>query len=157
VKETKLADIKRGCRLLRHDVEELISTTCRGIDDKYLTISTGQGNVVTSGKTLSELEDETGHPQKLNNLDITVIDFNLDRQVFIKVNGKHAFWQVKGIDPTWTNGRFVELNNILQRTRSRVYLVYYALANISSSGINWVGTRLPIWPLRSKTSTLHRR
>jgi hypothetical protein len=135
VKETRLTGIEHRCRLLRHDVEELILTTCRGIDEKYLKISTEQGNVVTSGKTLPELEEEAGHPQRLNNLDITVIDFNLDRQVHIKLNSRHAFYQVKGVDPTWTNGRFAELNNILQKTRSHVYWVYNALATISSSAL----------------------
>ncbi|MCA1605693.1 MAG: hypothetical protein LC775_09520 [Acidobacteria bacterium] len=134
MKETRLAGIKHGCRLLRHDVEELISTTCRGIDEKHLTISTEQEKVVTSGKTLSELEEEAGHPQRLNNLGITVYDFNLDRQVHVKIDNKHAFYQVKGIDSTWTNGRFAELDNILRRTRSLTYRVYYALASISSLG-----------------------
>jgi hypothetical protein len=137
VKETRLRGIKHGCRLLRRDVEELISTTCRGIDEKYLSISTEQGNIVTSAKTLAEFEEEAGRPQKLNNLDISVIDFDLDRQVHIRVDSKHAFYLVKGVDSTWTNGRFVELDNILQRTRSRIFLVYETFASMSFSALVW--------------------
>ncbi len=144
VKEMRLIGIKSRCRLLRHDVEELISTTSRGIDEKHLKISTEQGEfvtsrrkVVTSGKTLPELEEEAGHPQRLNNLDISVIDFNLDRRVNIKINSRRAVYLVNGVDSTWTNGRFAELNNLLQKTTSHVYWVYYALAYISFLALVW--------------------
>lgn len=139
MKETRLSAIKHGCRVLCHDVEDLITTACRGIDAKYLRISTEQENVVTSAETLSGFEEELGHPQKVSNLDILVIDSNFEQQVHISIKSGHAFYRVKGVDPTWTNGRFAELGNILQRTSSRSFLVYYVCGEIAFAAVVALG------------------
>lgn len=130
MRETRIRGSKHGCHLRRRDIEDLILTSGRDIEDKDPTISTEQDNVVISEKTLPELEEEVGHPKRLTN--ITIHFYANQKSIYINIDAGWVYYRVEGSDSTWVNGRFAEVEHILKKTQSRFLWPYYILIVLSS-------------------------